>query len=108
MQRQFLSIAICSLILVGFAAGSLRAAITADQRKELKEIGSDLTKIASLISKKKYGEAGTALQTAEDRLTKFMEDAGLKATDPALKLVHVQLEKAKTLLEKANSKGAGK
>ena len=108
MQRQFLSIAICSLILVGFAAGSLRAAITADQRKELKEIGSDLTKIASLISKKKYGEAGTALQTAEDRLTTFMEDAGLKATDPALKLVHVQLEKAKTLLEKANSKGAGK
>lgn len=108
MRRHIQTIAVCSLILVGFVVGSLRAAITADQRKELKEIGSELTKASTLVSKKKYDEAGTAIQSAEDHLTKFIEDAGLKATDPALKPVHVQLEKAKTLLEKAMTKGAGK
>jgi mono/diheme cytochrome c family protein len=108
MRRHILTMTLSCLILAGLTVGSLRAAITADQRKELKEIGSDLSKIASLVSKKKYEDAGTAIQAAEERLTKFMEDAGLKQADPALRAIHVQLEKAKTLLDKANSKGAAK
>ena len=103
-----LTIGLGCLILVGLAVSSLSAAITSEQKKELKEIGSDLSKIASLISKKKLDDAGTAIQSAEDRLTKFVTDAGLKETDPVLKSVHVQLEKAKALLEKASNKGAKK
>lgn len=108
MRRQILGTAVCLLVLLGFAFGTLAAAVTPEQRKELKEIGSDLSKIVGLISKKKYDDAATAIQAAEDRLTKFVSDAGLKATDPILKSANVQLEKAKALLEKASTKGAGK
>ena len=108
MRRHIVKMAVYCLILTGLAVSSLPAAITQEQRKELKEIGSDLSKISGLVSKKKYDDAGTAIQAAEDRLNKFIEDAGLKQSDPALKAIHVQLEKAKSLLEKANSKGAGK
>ena len=107
-MRQILTVGVFCLILLCVSVCSLQAALTADQKKELKEIGNDLHKIFSLNSKKKYDEAETALQAAEERLTKFIESAGLKQTDPLLKAVHVQVEKAKTLLEKANNKASGK
>ena len=86
-------------------SGSLLAAVTADQKKELKEIGSEIGKISSLVSKKKFDDAGAAIQSAEERLAKFIKDAELKETDPVLKSVQLQLEKAKTLLGKASGKG---
>lgn len=108
MRRHILTTAVCLLVMMVFATGTLIAALTPEQRKELKEIGSDLSKIAGLVSKKKYDDAATAIQAAEDRLTKFVSDAGVKATDPILKSANIQLEKAKALLEKANNKGAAK
>jgi cytochrome c553 len=105
MRRTILTVSFGFLILTVLMIGSLRAAITADQKKELKEIGSEIGKISSLVSKKKFDDAGTAIQTAEERLAKFIKDAELKETDPALKSVQLQLEKAKTLLGKASGKG---
>ena len=105
MQRHLFNAGVCCLILTGLMVGSMHAAITAEQKKELKEIGSDLGKIALLISKKKYEEAGTAIQAADERITKFVEEAKLKETDLVLKPLHLQLEKVKALLGKASGKG---
>ena len=105
MRRTIHTICICCLIMVALMVGSLRAAITSDQKKELKEIGSEIGKISSLVSKKKFDDAGAAIQSAEERLAKFIKEAELKETDPVLKSVQLQLEKAKTLLGKANGKG---
>ena len=105
MRRTIHTICICCLVLMVLMLGSLRAAITADQKKELKEIGSEIGKISSLVSKKKFDDAGAAIQSAEERLAKFIKESELKETDPALKSVQLQLEKAKTLLGKASGKG---
>ena len=105
MQRSIQRFTICCVVILALMVDSLQAALTAEQRKDLKEIGSQLSKIASLVSKKKYEEAGAAIQTAEDRITQFVKEAGLKEADPLLKPIHFQLEKVKSLLNKATTKG---
>ena len=105
MQRHILRMTLGFLVLGGLCIGSLAAALTVDQKKELKEIGSEISKISPLISKKKYEDASTAIQAAEDRLKKFIDDEELKPTEAALKPVRAQLEKVKTLLGKASGKG---
>jgi cytochrome c553 len=105
MRRTIHTICIFCLILAMLMVGSLGAAITADQKKELKEIGIEIGKISSLVSKKKFDDAGAAIQSAEERLAKFIKDAELKETDPVLKSVQLQLEKGRALLGKANGKG---
>ncbi len=105
MRQDIFKIAVCCLVVVSLMAGSLRAAISTEQKKEIKEILGDLAKIGSLVSKKKYTEAATAIQAAEDRIAGFVESAKLKEADPLLKPLHMQLEKVKGLLNKANGKG---
>lgn len=105
MRRNILNVGGVSLILIGLMVGSLPGAITTEQKKELKEIGADVAKIASMISKKKYDDAATAIDNAEERIATFIKEAGIKDTDPVLKLVHSQVEKAKKQLTKATGKG---
>lgn len=105
-MRQILPTAVAfSLIFGGLMAGPLNAALTTEQKKELKEIVTDLGKIGGMISKKKFDEAATAIQEAEDKITQFIKDADLKETDPILKQANVLLEKAKTQLGKVTGKG---
>lgn len=106
MRRHLLRTGGIGLILFGFLLGSLPAAITSEQKKELKEIGLEVAKIAGLITKKKYDEASTAIDSAEERITTFIKDAGLKENDPLLKAVHSQIESAKKKLAKASGKGS--
>ena len=54
MQRSIQRFTICCVVILALMVDSLQAALTAEQRKDLKEIGSQLSKIASLVSKKKY------------------------------------------------------
>lgn len=81
------------------------AAATAEQKKELKEITTEIGKVSSLTSKKKFDEAETALKEIEDRLDKLTKDGGLPESDPALKPVRIQLDKAKSLYAKGSGKG---
>lgn len=97
--------ACCATLLAVAVVGISLAAVTPEQKKELKDIGGDITKAASLTSKKKYDEAEAALKEVEDKLGKLIKDAAIPETDPALKPIHVQLEKAKAQLGKASGKG---
>ncbi len=107
MRQRIFSTYVCSLMLSVVMVGSLLAAITPEQKKELKEIGLDAIKIGPLVAKKKFGEAATAIKGLEDRLSNFISGAGIKENDPALKTVRAQLEKVKSLLERAAAKGGG-
>lgn len=84
------------------------AAITPAQRKELADIRSDAGKVASLITKKKFDEAGQALKDAEDRLDKLVKEAGLAADDPALNPVKkvIELQRA-NLARKSGTEAPG-
>lgn len=93
------------LIVAGLMSGFAEAGLTPAQKRELKEIGNDAIRIGPLIAKKKFSDATTAIKDIEDRLTKFISDAGLKADDSVLKFVHTQIEKAKAQLAKALEKG---
>jgi len=104
-QQQFFKTGACCLFIAGLLAGSLLAAITPEQKKELKEIEAEVAKVAPLITKKKYEDASAAIQKVEERFETFVKDADLKETDPILKKVTVQLEKAKEKLAKASGKG---
>ena len=97
--------ACCATLLAIAAVGISLAAVTPEQKKELKDIGTDIGKVTSLTSKKKYDEAEAALKEVEDKLGKLVKDASIPETDPALKPIHVQLEKAKAQLGKASGKG---
>ena len=93
----------CSMLFL-FAAGFAAGATTAEQKKELKDIGNDVKEISSLVSKKKYDEAETSLKDIESRLDKLVKD-GVPETDASLKPIRVQLDKAKSLFTKSSGRG---
>lgn len=99
-----LRISVCSIaacLVVGIAV----AAVTPEQKKELKDIGNDIKDVSSLISKKKFDEAETSLKDIEQRLDKLIKEGKVPETDPAIKPVRLQLDKEKSKLGKASGKG---
>lgn len=106
MRRHDMMIGVFSLVLLGWLAGSSLAALNAEQKKELKEIDTEIRKIAGLVSKKKFDDASAAIQSAEEKLAEFIKNADIKETDPALKVVNAQLEKARNQFAKASGRGS--
>lgn len=94
----------CCSILFILAAGLALAAITPEQRKELKDIAGDIKEVSSLVSKKKFDEAEAALKEVDAHLEKLIKD-GVPETESSLKPIRVQLEKAKALYTKASGRG---
>lgn len=94
----------CSMATL-LAVGIATAAVTPEQKKELKDIGSEIKDISSLVSKKKYDEAEAALKEIDQRLEKLVKEGMVPETDPALKPVRIQLEKAKSLFAKGSGRG---
>jgi mono/diheme cytochrome c family protein len=97
--------ACCNTLLAITVVGISLAAVTPEQKKELKEIGTEIGKATSLTSKKKFDEAEAALNEVEGKFEILIKDAAIPETDPALKPIRVQLEKAKAQLGKASGKG---
>jgi mono/diheme cytochrome c family protein len=105
-MRQVASIfRVSALMAAMLSVGIVHGAVTPEQRKEIKEIGSDISTAASLTSKKKYDEAETAPKEVENRLDKLIKEGKVAETDPALRPIHIQLEKAKTQFAKASGRG---
>jgi mono/diheme cytochrome c family protein len=96
----------CSLVVAALVVSVAIAAVTPEQKKELKDIGSDITKASSLVSKKKYDEAEPELKGLEQRLEALIKEGKVPETDPAVKPIRLQLDKAKALLAKASGKGS--
>jgi len=94
----------CSLVAI-LAVSLAVAAVTPDQKKELKDIGSDVSKVTNLISKKKYDEAEKELKDLEKRLETLIKEGKVPETDSAVKPIRLQLDKAKAQFAKASGKG---
>lgn len=105
MRHLSLVAGLCALLITGWLVGSLSAAIRPEHKKELKAIAAEITKVNGLITKKKYDDATNAISEIEERLTKLIEEADLKESDPQLKTVNIPLEKAKEKLAKVSGKG---
>lgn len=105
MRHLSLATGLCALLITGWFVGTLSAAISSEHKKELKAIAAEITKVNSLITKKKYDDASNAINEIEERITKLVEEADLKETDPLLKPVNIPLEKAKEKLAKVSGKG---
>lgn len=89
------------------AGAWLNAAPTPAQRKELGDISSDLRKVASLVSRKKFDEAEAAIKDAEERLDKVMKEGQLAETEPQVRAIQRLLETQQGLLSKASGGKAG-
>lgn len=105
MRQTALIIRVSSFVLTSLAVGVAFAAITADQKKEIKEIGTEIGKVSSLTSKKKYEEAEAAIKEIDARLDKLVKEGKVPEAEPALKPVRIQLEKAKAQFAKASGRG---
>jgi uncharacterized membrane protein len=106
MRQQICRVCIVVLILAGVTVAAPAVPLTPAQKKELKVIGTDAGKVSSMISKKKFTEAATAIQNVEDRLATFITDVGLKETDTNIKTIRSQIEKLKKQLARATEKAS--
>lgn len=93
------------LFCASIALSAPKVVLTPEQKKELKEIGTDAIKIVPLISKKKYDEAEKALETLEKKLAEFVARFSLKDSEPMLKTVRGQIDKVKKQLTRVQEKG---
>lgn len=93
------------LVMLALVTQAVTAAVTPEQRKELKDIGSDITKATSLISKKKFDEAEAELKALEKRLDTLVTEGKIPETESSLKPVKLQLEKAKAQFAKQSGRG---
>jgi hypothetical protein len=95
------------LVLVAILAGgsgSVSAAVTTAQKKELNAIKVEINKIPALISKKKIEEAEKALTDVETKLDEYVKEEKIQETDATLKGVRQALERQKAALLKAGGK----
>lgn len=100
------SLALCSCLSVGLLTA--QAAVTADQKKELAELKSAFTKVATLAKGKKVDDAEKLLSETEERLEKFTKEHSLEDSDPALSPVRKALEAGRTAIQKASGGKSGK
>jgi len=87
-----------ALLLSIFFATLSQAAITAEQRKELQEIGTLVTKAGNAFVQKKYDEAGTTIKDAQDKMAALAKIGDKQVLD-ALSPLHGRILKAHALLE---------
>ncbi|MDP1797281.1 MAG: hypothetical protein Q8K78_07355, partial [Planctomycetaceae bacterium] len=80
----------------------LAAAPTPAQRKELADVSSDVRKVASLVSRKKFDEAEAVIKDAEERLETLMKEGQLAETEPQIRALQKLIETQQGILAKAS------
>ncbi len=85
----------------------LAAAPTPAQRKELVDVSSDVRKVASLVSRKKFDEAEAVIKDAEGRLETLMKEGQLAETEPQIRALQKLIETQQGILAKASGGKAG-
>lgn len=104
-DRRWLSLTVLGVTLC--AGAWLSAAPTPAQKKELGDISSDIRKVASLVSRKKFDEAEAAIKEAEERLDKLMKEGQLPETEPQVRVLQRLIETQQGVLAKASGGKAG-
>ncbi|MBI3861355.1 MAG: hypothetical protein HY290_05620, partial [Planctomycetia bacterium] len=98
-----------SLLVVsglGLAISSeVKAAVTAEHKKQIAEINKDIGKTTGLISKREFDEAAKLLDEAEKKLKQIAKDADVKETDKALAGPLKQIVSKREQLEKKKPGG---
>lgn len=103
---RFATIACAALFGALFVAGSLWAALTAEQKKEVAEVKKELGKVQGLITKKETEEAEKILDTAESTLKKIVSDAKLPENDKSVLPLLKQIELRRAGIAKKKGGGA--
>ncbi len=92
-----------SLVLAGIALAStpeVAVAQSSSQRREFSQFHKDLTKISSIIRRKKYEEAEKMLEETEERLKKFVKTSGLGKTHKGIRTIETKITLVRRSLEK--------
>ena len=91
------------LVLAGIALAStpeVAVAQSSSQRREFSQFHKDLTKISSIIRRKKYEEAEKMLEETEERLKKFVKTSGLGKTHKGIRTIETKITLVRRSLEK--------
>ncbi len=102
MRRPFVLLLLA--VMSGGIAGSLSAAITPDQKKELSAIKGEVSKIPMLLRKKQTEEAEQALSESEKKLNEYVKEEEIPETDPTLKTLRQLIEKQQAAILKSGGK----
>ncbi len=73
---------------------------SSSQRREFSQFHKDLTKISSIIRRKKYEEAEKMLEETEERLKKFVKTSGLGKTHKGIRTIETKITLVRRSLEK--------
>ena len=95
---------VAALSCAAFLGHAALAAPTAEHKKELGSIQKDVTKAASLVTKKEFEEAEKELDELQKRLDKLVADAEFPPTDKVVATLRMTLDKQRQLAAKGLSK----
>jgi hypothetical protein len=101
--------AVMVLLAAALALRCLSAAeVTAEQRKQLSELRTDVNKVPVLLREKKFDEAETALKTAEQQLQDIGTAVGVPTDDRSLMGVATLIKRQRDALAKLQGRAQGK
>jgi len=83
------------------------AEVTAEHRKQLAALRSDVGKVPTLLKAKKFDDAESALTTAEQKLQEIATNAGVPVDDRSLLGVATLIKKQREALAKFQARAGG-
>lgn len=93
---------------VSRSGGQARAAVTAEDRREIAAIGRLISKAASSVRRKKVDDATKLLQEAEDRLKALQQKTELPDDNLIIRRLRDAIERQRMLLARQQDGGAAK
>ncbi len=106
--KRSLLLSIVSLLLAMSMQGTTQAQLKSEHRRELSALRKDVSKVSSLIRRKKLDEAKQAIEQAEEKLKSIMEDAGVDEKDRTIAGVLKAISFQKKNLDRKMNATAGK
>ncbi len=95
---------VAALSCAAFLGHAALAAPTAEHKKELGSIQKDVTKAATLVTKKQFEEAEKELDELQKRLDKLVADADFPPTDKVVATLRLTLDKQRQAAAKGLDK----
>lgn len=102
--RLVLWLIVACAVSAHFHASPLHAQVTADQRKQLSTLRTEVGKVPALLRKKQFNEASAALDAAEQQLQQIAGDAGVATDDRRLMGVTTLIQKQREALARAQGR----
>lgn len=94
-------------VVLMFPGKVVRAEVTPEQSKELRELKRDVAGVTGLLRKKQFDEAEQALDAAEEKVQAIIESAGVEQTSRRLLGLPKLIESRRKALELQRQRGLG-